>query len=123
MLFRQEEPVYVWADEFKVEQVVRNYFNNALNHLEGDHVIEIKIQTTESLARISIFNTGKPIPEEDIPHIWEKFYKVDKARTREYGGNGIGLSIVKAIMESFQKDYGVQNYDNGVEFWFELDMK
>ncbi len=123
VLFRQEEPVYVWADEFKVEQVVRNYFNNALNHLEGDHVIEIKIQTTESLARISIFNTGKPIPEEDIPHIWEKFYKVDKARTREYGGNGIGLSIVKAIMESFQKDYGVQNYDNGVEFWFELDMK
>ena len=70
-----------------------------------------------------MFNTGLPIPKEDIGRIWEKFYKVDKARTREYGGNGIGLSIVKAIMEAFHKGYGVQNYDNGVEFWFELDMK
>ncbi len=70
-----------------------------------------------------MFNTGTPIPEADVEHIWEKFYKVDKARTREYGGNGIGLSIVKAIMESMQQPYGVRNYDNGVEFWFELDVK
>lgn len=123
VIFREKEPVFVWADQFKVEQVVRNYFTNALNHLDGEHVIEVKIQKDEENARISVFNTGKAIPEEDIEHIWEKFYKVDKARTREYGGNGIGLSIVKAIMESFQKSYGVQNYDNGVEFWFELDMK
>jgi len=73
--------------------------------------------------RISVFNTGKQIPEEDIDQIWNKFYKVDKARTREYGGNGIGLSIVKAIMESFHKEYGVKNYNNGVQFWFELDTK
>ncbi|MEG0228349.1 MAG: ATP-binding protein, partial [Lachnospiraceae bacterium] len=52
-----------------------------------------------------------------------KFYKVDKARTREYGGNGIGLSIVKAIMDSFHQPFGVKNYENGVTFWFELDMK
>lgn len=123
VIFRQKEPIYVWADEFKTEQVVRNYFTNALNHLDGDRVIEIKVQTGDGLARISVFNTGKPIPDEDVDHIWDKFYKVDKARTREYGGNGIGLSIVKAIMESFQKEYGVINYDNGVEFWFELDMR
>lgn len=123
ILFRETEAVYVWADEFKVEQVVRNYVNNALNHVEGEKVIEIKIMKTEEQARISVFNTGLPIPEEDIGRIWDKFYKVDKARTREYGGNGIGLSIVKAIMESFHKGYGVRNYDNGVEFWFELDMK
>ena len=49
--------------------------------------------------------------------------KVDKAHTREYGGNGIGLSIVKAIMESFHHEYGVNNYENGVEFWFELSAK
>ena len=71
--------------------------------------------------RISVFNTGIPIPSEDIEHVWDKFYKVDKARTREYGGSGIGLSIVKAIMESFHKECGVQNYENGVEFWFDLD--
>ena len=60
---------------------------------------------------------------EDIPNLWNKFYKVDKARTREYGGSGIGLSIVKAIMEGLHQQYGVQNYDNGVEFWFTLDRK
>ena len=123
VIFHQEEPVYVWGDEFKVEQVVRNYFTNALNHVEGDKVIEIKIKKQDDKVRISVFNTGKPIPEEDLNQIWDKFYKVDKARTREYGGNGIGLSIVKAIMNSLQQEYGVQNYENGVEFWFELDSK
>ena len=71
--------------------------------------------------RIGVFNTGQPIPEESVPHLWEKFYKVDKARTREYGGSGVGLSIVKAIMESMNQKYGVENYNNGVLFWFELD--
>ena len=116
-------PVYVWADEFKVEQVVRNYVNNALNHVDGQRIIDIRIEEREGKIRVNVFNTGKPIPEEDIAHIWEKFYKVDKARTREYGGNGIGLSIVKAIMESMHQQYGVKNYDNGVEFWFTLDVR
>ena len=71
--------------------------------------------------RVGVFNTGDPIPEEALPHLWEKFYKVDKARTREYGGSGVGLSIVKAIMESMNSDYGVENYKNGVLFWFELE--
>ena len=102
---------------------MRNYFSNALNHLDGKRVIDIKVRKDKKIARISVFNTGKPIPEEDIGRIWDKFYKVDKAHTREYGGNGIGLSIVKAIMEAMQKGYGVRNYDNGVEFWFELDVK
>lgn len=123
VIFRQDEPVYVWGDAFKVEQVVRNYFTNALHHVDGERVIEIKLISREDVVRISVFNTGHPIPEEDISQIWDKFYKVDKARTREYGGNGIGLSIVKAIMNSFHKEFGVKNYDNGVEFWFELDRK
>ena len=123
IIFRQESPVYVWADEFKTEQVVRNYVSNAFHHASGDKVIEVKIQKEGKKARTSVFNTGMPIPEEDLKHIWEKFYKVDKAHTREYGGNGIGLSIVKAIMESFHQEYGVKNYDNGVEFWFELDVE
>lgn len=123
VIFRHKNPIYVWADEFKVEQVVRNYVNNALNHVDGEKVIEIKITQENDMTKITVFNTGTPIPEEDLPHIWEKFYKVDKARTREYGGNGIGLSIVKAIMDSFGKGYGAINHTNGVEFWFELDMK
>jgi len=119
------EAVYVWADEWKVEQVFRNYFSNALHHLDFEKVIDIRVTVDEEkgTARISVFNTGKQIPEEDIDQIWNKFYKVDKARTREYGGNGIGLSIVKAIMDSLQKEYGVKNYNNGVQFWFELDVR
>lgn len=123
--FQQEQPVYVWADEFKVEQVLRNYLSNALNHVEGERVIDVRLQVDENreIAQITVFNTGKPIPEEELERIWQKFYKVDKARTREYGGNGIGLSIVKAIMESCGQDYGVVNYGNGVAFWFELSLK
>ncbi|SCP98120.1 sensor histidine kinase [Anaerobium acetethylicum] len=121
VIFKADAPVYVWADEFKIEEVVTNYITNALNHVDHEMLIEVKITETEKNARISVFNTGKTIPEEDIDNIWGKFYKIDKARTREYGGSGIGLSIVKAIMESLNKGYGVKNYENGVEFWFELD--
>lgn len=123
VIFRQEQKVYVWADEFKVEQVVRNYVSNAFHHVDKEKVVEVRIRTEENKARVTVFNTGAPIAEEDVGHIWEKFYKADKAHTREYGGNGIGLSIVKAIMESFHQKYGVNNYDNGVEFWFELDVQ
>ncbi|MBQ4528997.1 MAG: two-component sensor histidine kinase [Lachnospiraceae bacterium] len=121
--FNYQEAVYVWADEFKTEEVVRNYLSNALNHVGNEMVIDVKISSKGELARISVFNTGEPIPEEALDKLWIKFYKVDKARTREYGGSGIGLSIVKAIMESFNRKYGVKNYDNGVEFWFELEQK
>lgn len=99
-----------------------NYFTNAINYARNDKVIDVKMERADGKVRISVFNTGDPIPQESIEHLWEKFYKVDKARTREYGGSGIGLSIVKAIMESMNQEYGVVNYDNGVEFWFQLDM-
>ena len=121
--FYREGPVYVWGDEFKIEQVVRNYVSNAYNHVNEEKIIEVKILREDGLAKVTVFNTGKPIPEEDVPRIWDKFFKVDKAHTREYGGNGIGLSIVKAIMESMHQQYGVKNYDNGVEFWFTLDVR
>ena len=121
--FIADETAYVWADEFKTEQVVRNYLTNAIHHVGNERRIEVKIVSTNGKVCVSVFNSGKPIPEEDVPKLWDKFYKVDKAHTREYGGNGIGLSIVKAIMESFHQGYGVKNYDNGVEFWFELDAK
>ncbi len=115
--------VYVWGDEFKLEEVVTNFLSNAINHCEGEKVIRIFYTQTEDLLRVSVFNTGKPIPEEDIDQIWDKFYKVDKARTREYGGSGIGLSIVKAIMDSRGQKCGVINREDGVEFWMELSTK
>ena len=119
--FKAEHPVYVWADEFKIEEVVTNYLNNAMNHLDGEKRIEIRIEKNDKEAKVTVFNTGQNIPEEDLGKLWTKFYKVDKARTRAYGGSGIGLSIVKAIMDSHNKACGVQNVKDGVEFWFTLD--
>ena len=123
VIFEETEPVYVWADEFKTEEVVTNYTSNALNHLDGERKVEIKVFREGDCVKVTVFNKGTPIPEEDIPNLWNKFYKVDKARTREYGGSGIGLSIVKAIVEGMNQKYGVCNYDNGVEFWFTLDCR
>lgn len=116
-------PIYVWGDEFKVAEVVTNYLSNAIHHCKGNKIIDIRFTEHDGKVRTTCFNTGDPIPEESIPHIWEKFYKVDKARTREYGGSGIGLSIVKVVMESMHQDFGVDNYTNGVAFWFELEIQ
>ncbi len=119
--FDETARVDVWADEYMIEEVVTNYLTNAIHYAASEKVVEIKIVRNDDTVRVSVFNTGEPIAEEDVEKIWVKFYKVDKARTREYGGSGIGLSIVKAIMESHNKPYGVINHSNGVEFWFELD--
>ncbi len=121
--FDADHPVYVWADEFKIEEVITNFVSNALNHLDGERKIQIRVQELEGNVKVSVRNTGDRIPENELPNIWMKFYKVDKARTREYGGSGIGLSIVKAIMDSHHKEYGVQNMEDGVEFWIMLDSK
>lgn len=123
VIFDEKEPIFVWGDEFKVEEVFVNYFTNALNHIKNEKEIRISFIREEEKVRISVFNTGDPIPEEALPHLYEKFYKVDKARTREYGGSGVGLSIVKAIMDSMHQQYGVVNHEDGVEFWFELAAK
>lgn len=117
------EEARVWGDEFKVEEVITNYMSNAINHADGEKLIRVFYTRSEDKLRVSVFNTGQPIPEEDIEKIWVKFYKVDKARTREYGGSGIGLSIVKAIMDSFHQRCGVINHEDGVEFWMELATK
>ena len=119
--FQASQPIYVWGDVYMVEEVFTNYMSNALNHISGENIIEVSIHVMKDVAYISVFNTGETIPEEDIEQIWVKFYKVDKARTREYGGSGVGLSIVKATMERLGQSYGVLNRENGVEFWFTLD--
>ena len=115
-----EGPIYVWADELQIEEVFRNYISNAMNHVDGERRIQVSLESFEDKIRVNVFNTGKNIPEESIHRIWDKFYKVDKARTREYGGNGVGLSIVKAVMEGINQGYGIINEENGVTFWFEV---
>ncbi len=120
VIFDFQEPLYVVADEFKIEEVMTNYLNNAMNHLDGERIIRIWTEKDSETVIVRMFNTGNPIPEEDIPNLWTKFYKVDKARTRSYGGSGIGLSIVKAILEAHHQSCGVENAADGVVFWFSL---
>ena len=119
------EDIQVWADEFRIEEVVTNYLNNAINHAGGDRRISISIGESEDAdaVRVTVYNSGKHIPEEDLDKLWQKFYKVDKARTRAYGGSGIGLSIVKAVMDAHHRKYGAENCEGGVKFWFDVEKK
>lgn len=115
-----DEPLFAWGDALLIEQVLTNYLTNALHHVAEGGEIRIGLQPTVNAVRVTVFNTGAPIPAEDLPHIWESFYKIDKAHTRAYGGTGIGLSVVAAIMQAHHMPYGVQNVPNGVEFHIEL---
>ena len=110
----------VMGDTFKIEEVLTNYYSNAYNHLKEPNKIIFSFNDLGPNIRISVHNTGDNIPEEDLEKVWIKFYKVDKARTRAYGGSGIGLSIVKAIMDAHHHECGVYNTEDGVTFWFEL---
>ena len=114
--YQPDGPCMVFADEFKIEEVVTNYLTNAIHHLDGERRIEIRVEKIGETVKVTVFNTGNPI-------LWTKFYKVDKARTRAYGGSGIGLSIVKAIMDIHHQSCGVANVEGGVEFWFTLQAQ
>lgn len=116
-----EQPAFVWADEFMISEVFTNYFTNAIHYVTPGGTIRIWYAYVDNNLRVSVFNEGNQIAPEDIDKLFIKFYKADKARTREYGGNGIGLSIVAAVMAAHAKSYGVYNVENGVVFYFDLD--
>lgn len=123
-----KEPIYVFVDEFYIDQVVTNYFTNAIKHAEevnGRKEINIYIEKIKNKKniRVYVYNTGENIKEEDLERIWKRFYKVDSSRNREDGGTGIGLALVKAIMNNYQNEYGVHNKEDGVEFYFDLDIE
>ncbi len=121
----EEEVIYVIADEFYTEQVFNNYLTNATKNIaeiDGKKEINIEYEVIENKLRVKVFNTGENINSEDLNRIWNRFYKIDTSRNREKGGTGIGLSLVKAIMQNTGNKYGVENKENGVEFYFELDL-
>ncbi|NTV90721.1 MAG: HAMP domain-containing histidine kinase, partial [Clostridiales bacterium] len=124
--------VEVSADPVRIEQVVVNYLNNALVHVDSHKRIQISITCSESKVRVSVYNSGGHIPPDKLDKIWASFYKLDEARTRDIGGTGLGLSIVRAIMDAHGSECGVRNVfsnvdiasktylEEGVEFWFEV---
>ena len=122
------DEINVLADDFYIEQVVTNYMTNAIKHVEevnGEKIIRIEndVDVDKNKVRVKVFNTGKQIPEEHLNRIWNRFYKIDASRNRKDGGTGIGLAFVKAVMNNYGNSYGVVNKENGVEFYFDLELK
>ena len=126
--YETPEEINVYADDFYIEQVVTNYITNAIKHVkevDGEKYIKItnEVNIEKNNVRIKVFNTGEQISEEHMARIWNRFYKIDESRNRSNGGTGIGLAFVKAIMTNYGKDYGLINKENGVEFYFDLELK
>jgi len=118
--FDTSKDIFLYADEFKIEEVVTNYISNAIHHVNDNGTIKIDVSEDERNVYFSVYNTGNQIPEKDLANVWEKFFKVDKAHSRSYGGSGIGLSIVKAIVEAHGGAVNVVNKSDGVEFGFKI---
>ena len=123
-MFDCDHPVHVWADEFKIEEVVTNYVSKRPESSGwGESYFYYNRRTGGRCQGDSEKYGAARSPRRTLPNLWTKFYKVDKARTRAYGGSGIGLSIVKAIIDSHHKECGVRNVEDGVAFWFTVDSK
>ena len=117
------ENIHIEGDFDMLETVLQNYLSNAIHYVTNERVIKISGVRMASKYRLSVYNSGDQISEDQMGRIWESFYKVDKARTRSYGGSGLGLSIVATIMKAYGNEYGVINKDSGVEFYFDLNIK
>ncbi len=105
------------GDSERIEQVLKNLLSNAVKY-SGEHAeIHVQLDTTDTYHKISITDTGMGIPEEDMAHIFERFYRVDKARSRAMGGTGLGLAIAKEIMELHHGRIGVESvFGKGTTF-------
>jgi signal transduction histidine kinase len=121
-----DKDLLVSGDVTRIEQVITNFLTNAIRHTPENGVIKVTIKDMENKNNkivIEIFNSGEPIDDDDLQNIWDKFYKIDKSRTRTDGGTGLGLSIVKNILTLHKSDFGVKNESNGVLFYFTLEKE
>lgn len=114
--------VSVNGDYDMLQTVFSNFFSNAINHCDNERIIDVSGEIIKNKLRISVSNTGEQISEENQMRIWDSFYKIDKARSRQYGGTGLGLAVVKTIMEAYKNQYGVFNNEGGVTFFFDLNL-
>lgn len=120
-IIKGKKQLYVKADQKKIEQVIYNLINNAINYTGDDKKVIIEILEINDKVRINITDTGKGIKDEEINKIWDKYYKSDKKHKRNAYGTGIGLSIVKQVLEYHNANYGVNSViDKGTTFYFEL---
>lgn len=120
-LKEEVEDINVNGDYDMLSIVFSNLFSNAMHYVDENRKIEVKTEIINDKVKVSVRNTGVNIKDEEKDKIWDSFYKVDKARTRRYGGSGLGLSIVKTIMVAYKNDYGFINTTDGVEFFFYIN--
>lgn len=114
------ENLYIRTDYFSAEQVLTNYVQNAISHISGGNKLRLWVTEREGCYRVQVYNSAAAIPEEELPRIWDSFYRLDKSRKRSGRESGLGLSIVKSNMELLGGGYGVENVDGGVVFWAEF---
>jgi two-component system phosphate regulon sensor histidine kinase PhoR len=113
----------VWGDKERLYQVLENLVDNAIRHNPPQTVVKIYYQKLDSTLRIFVEDNGVGIPEEDLPRIFERFYRVSKERSRESGGTGLGLSIAKHIIEAHESKIFVESKLNqGTKFYFDLKI-
>lgn len=111
----------VFADRVQIERVISNYISNACSHAKNEKEITVSINDIGEKYKVSVYNTGSFIEEKDKDNIFNSFYRADKAHSRKEGRFGLGLSIVKSIMDMHNTECGFENKENGVEFWFEIE--
>jgi len=112
------EPV-AWADARALDQVMSNLLDNALKYTEPGGSIDVVVEARPSLVRVSVRDSGIGIPRSDLARIFERFYRVDKARSRALGGTGLGLSIVKHLVQAMGGDIYVESeLERGSTFVF-----
>lgn len=118
-----DREVFVLADRLKISQVIYNLVNNAINYTGPEKIVYVRQIVEGGMVRVEVTDTGEGIPEDKLPYIWDRYYKVDKAHRRAQVGTGLGLSIVKKILEMHNGKYGVMSrVGEGSTFWFELPM-
>lgn len=116
-----ERPVWVQADEAKIEQVLINLISNSIKYGRKGGKVEVSFYDMDENVLIEINDDGLGIPEKDLPRVFERFYRVDKSRSREAGGTGLGLSIVKHIVEAHKQTINVRSTEDlGSTFSFTL---
>ena len=114
------DSLYVTTDYHAAEQVITNYMQNAISHMGPNRKMSLRVEDAGDYYRVSIFNSADKIPEEELPRLWESFYRLDQSRGRDRQHSGLGLSIVKSNMDLLGSDYGVRNTAGGVVFWAEF---